>query len=83
VALSCFEDLNGNGVTDMTVGGPEQVYGELDPPSAVFSLGAGSSLWLEIGGSATCTADLMAYGWKGGVETVRTLATTGNWAAAG
>jgi hypothetical protein len=83
VSLACFEDVDHNGVVNTTVGGPDQVYGELDPPSSVFSLGGGSSLWLVVGGSATCTADLMAYGFKGGSETVRTLASTGAWAAAG
>jgi hypothetical protein len=83
VALSCFQDVNLDGVVDSTVGGPDQVFGVLDTPSAVFSLGGGSSLWLDRGGAATCKAELFAYGFKGGAETVRQLATTGNWAAAG
>ena len=83
VVVSCFQDVNGDGVVDTTVGGPDQVYGGMDTPSATFTLGGGSSLWLQRGGAATCTAELDAYGWKGGSETGRTLATTGNWAAAG
>lgn len=83
VVVSCFQDVNLDGVVDTTVGGPDQVYGGMDSPSASYLLGGGSSLWLVRGGSATCNAELFAYGFKGGSETIRSLATTGDWAATG
>lgn len=46
------------------------VYVQLDHPTATFLLGGTSSLWVQNGGSATCTATLYAYGGK----TVVTLA---------
>lgn len=51
------------------------VYGALDTPEATFLLGGGSSLWLQRGGEADCVASLYAYGWKGGQESIRALAS--------
>ena len=59
------------------------VYMELNKPAAEFLLGGASSAWLSKGGGATCEADLYAYGWKGGKESTRVLASTGNWPAQG
>jgi len=71
VAVTCYQ-------------GSELVFSDLDQPSASFTLGGYSSLWtLNGGGPATCRADLDAYGWKGGVESVQVLASTGDWAASG
>jgi hypothetical protein len=53
------------------------VYMELNKPAAEFLLGGSSSDWLRSGGSANCEADLYAYGWKGGKESVRNLGSTG------
>ena len=53
------------------------VYMELNKPATEFLLGGSSSDWLRNGGSANCEADLYAYGWKGGKESVRNLANTG------
>jgi hypothetical protein len=84
VAVSCYQDVNGDTNVDTNLLGPDVVYTWLDKPSATFTLGAYSSIWtLRGGGSATCRAELDAYGWKGGKESIRVLATTGNWAAAG
>jgi hypothetical protein len=52
------------------------VYMALDKPGAEFLLGGGGSLWLTNGGAANCEADLYAYGWKGGQESIRNLANT-------
>jgi hypothetical protein len=52
------------------------VYMELDKPGAEFKLGGDGSAWLTKGGSANCEADLYAYGWKGGRESIRTLDST-------
>jgi hypothetical protein len=52
------------------------VYGQLDLPGTVFVLGAGSSPWWEVGGTATCVAYLEAYGSHGGTDTIRVLAQT-------
>jgi hypothetical protein len=81
VVLSCYQDVDGNGVIDTTLGGPDIVYSWIDSPGATFSFsGQGqTSRWsLRGGGAATCRADLDAYGWKSGKSTVQVLATTGN-----
>jgi hypothetical protein len=52
------------------------VYMALDKPNNEFLLGGGASAWLTNGGGANCDAKLYSYGWKGGQESVRTLADT-------
>jgi hypothetical protein len=52
------------------------VFGALDKPGAEVLLGGGGSIWLTNGGAANCRADLDAYGWKGGQESIRKLADT-------
>jgi hypothetical protein len=79
VAVSCYQDVDGNGVLNTSISGPDVVYTQLDQPSAGFMLGGYSSAWIDRGGSATCRADLYSYGWKSGVEYTQVLATTGNW----
>lgn len=84
VAVSCYQDVNGDGVVDTNLLGPDVVYTWLDKPNATYTLGGYSSIWTQRGGgAATCRADLDAYGWKGGKESTRVLATTGDWAANG
>jgi hypothetical protein len=84
VALSCYQDVNGDGTVDTNLRGPDIVFGQLDKPSTTFTLGGYSSIWTQRGGgNAVCRAELDAYGWKGGKESARVLATTGNWAAQG
>jgi hypothetical protein len=63
IGLSCYQ-------------GATLVYGELQAPVYTFVLGGGSSKWLMYGGGASCTATLYAYGTKGGILTVRELAST-------
>ena len=76
VAVSCYQDVNGDGVVDTNLLGPDVVYTWLDKPGAQFLLGAYSSIWtLRGGGPAVCRADLDAYGWKGGKESTRVLAS--------
>jgi hypothetical protein len=76
VALSCYQDVNGDGVIDTNLLGPDVVYTWLDTPDASFQLGAYSSIWtLRGGGDAECRADLDAYGWKGGKQSIRVLAS--------
>lgn len=58
------------------------VFGLLDHPDATFTL-AGSSPWANVGGDAVCHADLDAYGWKGGQESIRVLDATDDWTATG
>jgi hypothetical protein len=70
VSLSCYQ-------------GSTLVYVDLGKPSQELLLGGSSSTWLANGGSAYCDAELDAYGWKGGQESVRTLATMGGFTAAG
>jgi hypothetical protein len=74
VAVSCYQDVNGDGVIDTNLLGPDVVYTWLDKPSAQFLLGAYSSIWTQRGGGpAECRADYDAYGWKGGSESIRVL----------
>ena len=84
VALSCYQDVNGDGTVDTNLLGPDIVFSWLDRPDATFTLGGYSSIWtLRGGGNAVCRAELDAYGWKGGKESTRVLASTGNWLAQG
>jgi hypothetical protein len=84
VALTCYQDVNGDGVVDTSISGPDIVYSQLDTPGTTFSVGSLYSIWGERGGgAATCRADLDSYGWKAGFEYVQVLATTGNWAVSG
>jgi hypothetical protein len=71
--------VNGDGVVDTSLSGPDLVFTDLDKPSASFKLGGYSSPWLSTGGDATCRADLDSYGWKSGVEYIQGLAHTANW----
>jgi len=53
------------------------VYMALNKPATEFLLGGAASAWVTNGGPATCEADLYAYGWKGGQESIRNLASQG------
>jgi hypothetical protein len=68
-AVKCFQD----GVL---------VYAEARNVDESLLLGGGSSTWLTSGGSATCTADLFYFTYKGKVQTYHWLAST-DFAAAG
>ena len=84
VALTCYQDVNGDEYVNTSISGPDLVYSDLETPSTTFSVGSDYSIWGELGGgAATCRADLDAYGWKSGVESVQVLATTGDWAVSG
>jgi hypothetical protein len=84
VSLSCYQDVNGDHTVDTNLLGPDIVFSWLDKPDANYPLGGYSSIWkMRGGGAATCRAELDAYGWKGGKQSVRVLASTGDWAAAG
>jgi hypothetical protein len=86
VVLSCYQDVNGDGFVDTSLTGPDIVYSWVDSPSATFSFsGQGqTSIWsLRGGGAATCRADLDAYGYKNGQETIQLLASTNNFAVSG
>src|SRR5262245_58405325 len=84
VVVSCYQDVNGDGTIDTHLLGPDIVYSWVDHPDATFLLGAAYSIWTYRGGGpATCRADLDAYGWKQGKETIRLMASTGDWPALG
>jgi hypothetical protein len=84
IDLACFQDVNNDGVIDTNLLGPDVVFTWLDKPDATYTMGAYSSIWtLRGGGDALCRANLDAYGWKGGVESTRVLASTAQWVAAG
>jgi hypothetical protein len=63
VSLTCYQ-------------GGTLVYGQGGAPSEDFMLGGYSSVWLNVGGSADCTAELGNLYWKGGHEYYTYLATT-------
>jgi hypothetical protein len=78
VELSCYQDVNGDGTVDMNLAGPDLVHLQLDSPDTTFTMyGPG---WTA--GDATCHARLLAYGWKGGQESIQLLASTYDWTAA-
>ena len=84
IVVSCYQDVNGDGSIDTKMLGPDIVYSWLDHPAASFLLGAYDSIWKQRGGGdALCRAELDAYGWKGGKQSVRILASTGHWTASG
>lgn len=63
VSLTCYQ-------------GTSVVYVEGGLADHVFLLGGGSSVWLSVGGSADCTAELGDLYWRGGQEYYTYLATT-------
>ena len=69
----CYQDLNGDGIHQWPDDGGDLVYAEMRKPTEELTLGGGGSAWLTSGGEAECWAILYAYGWKGGVESTRTL----------
>jgi hypothetical protein len=68
VSVFCFQD----GV---------MVYGEGGKPSADFVLGGAASVWVDVGGAATCHAELGDLYWRGGHQYYTFLADT--WFDAG
>lgn len=78
IAVMCYQDVNLDGVIDTTITGPDIVFSWLDKPTAGYTLGGYSSIWTQRGGgAAVCRADLDAYGWKGGQQSVRVLSSLG------
>jgi hypothetical protein len=45
VALTCYQDVSGDGVVDTSITVPDIVFAQLDKPSATFTLGGYSSIW--------------------------------------
>jgi len=56
--------------------GSDLVYGEAGGVDHTFQLGGASSLWLRVGGSAECTANLFYFGSHAGHQTYNWLAST-------
>jgi hypothetical protein len=79
VAVSCYQDVNGDGVINTSIVGPDVVFTDLQKPGNTATLGGYSSIWTNRGGAAVCRTDLDAYGWKGGKESIRVMATTNNF----
>lgn len=76
VAVTCFQDVNGDGVISTVISGPDIVYSQLEKPGVTMTMGGYSSIWtLRGGGAAICKAELDAYGWKSGKESIRVLKT--------
>jgi hypothetical protein len=63
-------------VSVMCYEGSTLVYGEGGGPTHQFVLGGASSVWLGVGGSANCSAELGDLYWRGGHEYYTYLATT-------
>lgn len=86
IVVSCYQDVNGDGTVDTNLLGPDIVYSWVDHPDATFSFsGQGqTSIWSHRGGGAAiCRAELDAYGWKQGNETIQLLASTGDFQVSG
>ena len=88
VVTSCYQDVNNDGTTDTNMLGPDIVYSWVDRPDATFQIGAYDSIWKQrvahgYDATATCRAELDAYGWKGGKESTRVLNATPDWVATG
>jgi len=80
VDLSCYQDVNGDGVVNTTLTGPDIVYSWLGQPNDTYSLGGYSSIWTQRGGgAATCRANLVTISWKGGKESATIQASTGDF----
>jgi hypothetical protein len=80
VDLTCYQDVNGDGVVDTSLHGPDIVYSWLDTPAVTYSLGGYSSIWTQRGGgAATCRANLVTISWKGGKESATIYASTGDF----
>jgi len=77
VELSCYQDLNRDGTVDTSLFGPDLMVLQLDHPDATFSMSGQG--WTA--GNATCHARLLAYGWKGGQQSIELLASTYDWTA--
>ena len=75
VALTCYQDVNGDGRVDTNMFGPDIVFEQLNYPDSGFLL-SGGSRWAARGGAATCRADLDAYGWSNKVQSIRILDST-------
>jgi hypothetical protein len=75
VAVTCYQDVNGDGTVNQNIDGPDLVFAQLNHPDSTFDLD-GSSLWSQRGGNAVCRADLDAYGGRGDA---RVLDSTENW----
>jgi hypothetical protein len=69
VSLRCYQDGT-------------LVYGEGGKVTDTFTLGGGSSKWRDVGGAASCRAELGDLYWKGGYEYYTYLAETSFDAAA-
>jgi hypothetical protein len=71
----CYQDVNHDGTVSVDgTWNTDSVYAEMRKPSEELTLGGAGSIWLTNGGPAECDAILYAYGWKGGKESIRTLA---------
>jgi hypothetical protein len=56
--------------------GSDLVYGAAGSVDHSFLLGGGSSVWLQVGGAAECTANLFYFGTHAGSQTYNWLAST-------
>lgn len=84
VDVQCYQDVNEDGYIDTTLLGPDVVFTWLEHPDYPILLGGGWSIWKDRGGGpAECVANLDAYGWKGGRQSIRILATTGTFLVEG
>jgi hypothetical protein len=78
IALQAYQDVDEDGVVETGMFGDDIVYAApLTKPDDPIMLGGPltTSLWADRGGDATVTAQLCAYSWKAGQESIRQLAT--------
>lgn len=77
IDLQAYQDVNADGVVDVgNLQSADVVFTWLDRPDAEFWLGGYDSIWKQRGGGpAECVANLCAYGWHRGKQSIRVLAT--------
>jgi hypothetical protein len=82
VGVWCYQDRNGDSAVSVDgTNNADLVYAELRTAGVDLQLGGGGSIWLWNGGAAECLGVLYAYGWRGGQEYTRSLASVGFHAA--
>ena len=84
VDVQCYQDVDGDGIVDTRLSGNDVVFTALVHPDESVTLGGYSSIWTNRGGgAAACLANLDAYGFHAGTQTIRVLDSVAPWTAGG
>lgn len=74
VELACYQDLNGDNEVTLGLFNGDLAWVALQVPGTAFVLGDGTNTTLDRNQPASCQARLLAYGWKGGQQSIQELA---------